>query len=122
MPTPSRNRERTKATGAISPCHSPSQNPAPPAPALGFGPAAHADSRSASPTTTSVVTTGRRRRSVIDIVTSPFQQMPGVLAPVHRSIRRTQRVLEPDKGLEDALRAADASMYRSKHSRHLLEG
>ncbi len=31
-------------------------------------------------------------------------------------------LVEPDKGLEDALRAADASMYLSKHSRHLLDG
>ncbi len=31
-------------------------------------------------------------------------------------------LVEPDKGLEDALRAADASMYRTKRARQLLEG
>jgi len=31
-------------------------------------------------------------------------------------------LVEPDKGLEDALRSADASMYRSKRARQLMEG
>src|SRR6266511_3154353 len=51
MLTSSANRETTKVTGRISPCHTPRKNPAArgPAPSSGFGPAAHADSNSTRP-------------------------------------------------------------------------